>query len=226
MALLVYVDDIIQARNDTRACQDFKAYLHSCFHIKDLGPLKYFLGIEVARGPLGLFWCQRKSALEIVDECSLFGGKPIDFPMEENHKLALAIGRSLDDPGSYRRLVGRLIYLTITRPELCYVIHRLSQFMQNPKEEHMHAARRVLRYLKATPGKGILLRADNNLQVHAYCDTDWGACPLTRRSLTGYLVTLGGSSVSWWTKKQMTVSRSLPRLSTDLWQLVLVNWCG
>jgi len=126
LALLVYVGDIILAGNNTRACQDFKAYLNSCFCKKDLGPLKYFLGIEVARGPLGLFLCQRKYALEIVDECGLLGGKPVDFPTEENQKLALAIGKNLDDPGSYGLLVGRLIYLTITRPKLCYAVHILS----------------------------------------------------------------------------------------------------
>jgi len=163
LALLVYVDDIILAGNDSQACKGFKEYLNSYFRIKDLGPLKYFLGIEVARGPLGLFLCQRKYALEIVDECGLRGSKPVDFPIKENHKLALASGKFVDDPVRYRRLIGRLIYLTIIRPELCYAVHILSQFMQTPREEHMDAARRVLRYLKATPGHGILLRSDNTL---------------------------------------------------------------
>ena len=80
--------------------------------------------------------------------------------------------------------------------------------MQAPREEHMEAVRRVLRYLKGTAGNGIFLQAHTDLQVTAYCDSDWGACPLTRRSLTGYFVTVGGSPVSWKTKKQVTVSRS------------------
>ena len=162
----------------------------------------------MVRWPLGLFLCQRNYALEIVDECGLLGSKLVDFPIDENHKLALAKGQNPDDPSRQHRLVGRLIYLTITRPELCYAVCILSQFMQAQKEEHMDTARRVLRYIKATPGYGILLRSDSNLQIHAYCDADWAACPLTRRSLTGYLVTLGGSPVSWQTKKQTTVSCS------------------
>jgi len=117
MAVLVYVDDIILAGNDTHACTQFKAYLDNYFSIKDLGPLKYFLGIEVARGPKGLFLSQRKYALEIVDECGLLGSKPHDFPIEENHKLALATGSTLTDVGRYRSLVGQLIYLTNTRPD-------------------------------------------------------------------------------------------------------------
>jgi len=157
LALLVYADDIILASNDSQACKDFKEYLHSCFRIKDLRPLKYFLGIEVARGPLGLFLCQRKYALEIIDECGLLGSKPMEFPMEENHKLALDSGSTLDDPCRYRHLVGRLIYLTITRPELSYAVHILPQFMQNSKDEHLDAARCVVRYLKSTPGYGVLL---------------------------------------------------------------------
>ena len=151
--LLLMCDDIVIATTNSQACQKFKEYLNHCFSIKDLRPLKYFLGIEVATGPKGLFLCQRKYALEIVDDCGLLGAKPTDFPMEQNHKLALAKGKDLDDPTPYRRLVGRLIYLTITRPDLTYAVHILSQFMQTPKEEHMEAARRVVRYIKGTAGQ-------------------------------------------------------------------------
>jgi len=133
MALLVYVDDIVLASNDTQATQNFKRNLHTCFSIKDLGTLKYFLGIEVARRSEGMFLCQRKYTLEIIDECGLLGEKPADFPIEENHKLAMAIGPLLNDATRYRRLIGRLIYLSITRPELSYAVHILSQFMQSPK---------------------------------------------------------------------------------------------
>jgi len=95
--------------------------------------------------------------------------------METNHKLALVAGSNLNDAIQYRRLVGRLVYLTITRPELCYAVHVLSQFMHNPKKEHMEAAKRVLRYLKGVPGQGLLQRSNSDLRVYAYCDADWGA---------------------------------------------------
>ena len=146
--------------------------------------------------------------MEIIDESGVLGAKPMDFPMETNHKLALAHGPNLDEPTRFRRLVGRLIYLTITEPELSFVVHVLSQFMHEPKEEHMEAARRVLRYLKKHPGQRRLLRANSDLQVYAYCDSNWGTCPITRRSITGYFITIGGSHVSWKTKKQSIVSRS------------------
>ncbi|KAH9685447.1 retrovirus-related pol polyprotein from transposon RE1 [Citrus sinensis] len=104
---------------------------------------------------------------------------------------------------------GSLVaYLTITHPELCYSVHVLAQFMQCPREIHWEAATRVLRYLKGHPGQGIFLRRNSALQLIAYCDSDWGVCPLTRRSLAGYFIFLGGSPISWKTKKQHTVSRS------------------
>ena len=107
--VLVYVDDLIISGNDSSALQAFKSYLSNCFYMKDLGPLKYFLGIEVARSSTGLFVCQRKYTLDIISETGLLGAKPVGFPMEQNHKLGLASGIMLSDPEPFRRLVGRLI---------------------------------------------------------------------------------------------------------------------
>ena len=176
--------------------------------MKDLGKLKYFLGLEIARGPDGIFVSQRKYALDIIAECGLLGAKPAPMPTELNHKLALVKGRPLLDPSKYRRLVGRLIYLTFTRPELSYIVHILSQFMQKPQEDHWIAALRVVRYLKGCPDQGIMLTSNSDLRLTAYYDSDWSACPITRRSLSAYVVMLGDSVVSWKTKKKRTVSRS------------------
>ena len=127
MALLVYVDDIVLTGNDSELCVSFKACLDKCFHIKDLGHLKYFLGVEVARNSQRLFLCQCKYALEIIDECGLLGSRPVDFPIEMNHKVALALGKPSSNHTQYRRLIGRLIYLTITRPKLSYAVYILAQ---------------------------------------------------------------------------------------------------
>ncbi|KAJ3685421.1 hypothetical protein LUZ61_014585 [Rhynchospora tenuis] len=208
LAILVYVDDLVIAGNSDNAICEFKQYMSNMFHMKDLGHLKYFLGIEIARGPLGLFLCQHKYVLDILAESGLLGAKPAPTPMEQNHRLAESVGGKFKDPEKYRRLIGRLIYLTITRPELCYSVHILAQFMQNPHQTHYEAALRVVRFLKGNPGQGLLLKADGNLQLNAFCDSDWASCPLTRRSLSGYFVMLGNSPISWKTKKQQTVSRS------------------
>ncbi|KAK2966043.1 hypothetical protein RJ640_014094 [Escallonia rubra] len=131
-----------------------------------------FLGLKATHGPRGLFLAQRKYALDILSESSLSASKSVAFPMEQNHGLALANGPLLSDPGPYRRLIGCLVYLTITRPDICYAVHVLSQFMQSPRSQHWDAALRVLQYLKAAPGEGLFLPADSPLQIYTFCDSD------------------------------------------------------
>ncbi|CAA7037926.1 unnamed protein product [Microthlaspi erraticum] len=205
--VLIYVDDLIGG-TDPEAIAKFKGYLSQCFKMKDLGLVKYFLGIEVSRAPDGIYLSQRKYVLDIVKECGLLGSKPVHTPMEQNHMLATDERDYYQDPVSYRRLVGRLVYLTATRPELSYAVHILAQLMKNPRIKHWEAVVRVVRYLKGCPGQGILLSSNDDLQINAYCDSDYNACPMTRRSLSGFMVLLGDSPISWKTKKQDRVSCS------------------
>ncbi|GLT82755.1 hypothetical protein SLE2022_011040 [Rubroshorea leprosula] len=138
----------------------------------------------------------------------MLGAKPSSFPMEQHHRLGLASGSPIPDPSQYRRLVGRLLYLTITRPDICYSVGILAQFMEEPKQEHFDAAMKVLRYVKNSPGQGILLSSSSHPHLIAYCDANWAGCPRTRRSTTGYYICLRHSLVSWQSKKQSIVSRS------------------
>ncbi|KAL9227769.1 hypothetical protein vseg_003420 [Gypsophila vaccaria] len=208
--ILIYVDDLVIAGNDGEAINTFKAYLNKCFRMKDLGKLKYFLGLEVARNSTGIFLCQRKYTLDLLSETGLLGSKPATVPMDEKHNLESSLTPLFSDPTQYRRLVGKLIYLTLTRPEISYVVHLLSWFMKAPSQSHWDAVLRVLRYVKGQPGQGILLRANASLELEAYCDADWGGSTTTRRSLTAYYIFLGGSPISWKTKQQATVSLSSP----------------
>lgn len=176
--------------------------------MKDLGPLKYFLGIEVARSSDGFFLSQRKYILDIISEAGLLRAKPADTPLEQNHNLARADGPLYSDASQYRRLMGRLIYLAFTRPDLGYVVHVLAQFMHAPRQQHWEAALRVVRYLKGSPGQGIVLSSVCDLHSTAWCDSDWASCPLTRQLVTGWIVFLGSSPISWKTRKQHTISRS------------------
>ncbi|CAH9115063.1 unnamed protein product [Cuscuta epithymum] len=205
---LIYVDDVLLAGDDISHISTVKNYLDTKFSIKDLGKLKYFLGIEVARSPDGFVLSQRKYTLDILEESGLLAGRPSTFPMEQNLKLRPDDDSPPVDASSYRRLIGRLLYLTVTRPDIVYAVSQLSQFLNSPRQTHLNAAIRVLRYLKHTPGQGIFLSSTNDLTLKGYCDADWAGCPFTRRSSTGYFITIGGSPVSWRTKKQSVVSRS------------------
>lgn len=129
--------------------------------------------------------------------------------MDQHHTLLHELNSPLlSDVISYRHLIGHLIYLTITRPDLAYPVHVLAQYMTAPRSVHWHAALKLVRYLHTTSIQGLLYSAHTNPVVIAYCDVDWGSYPLTRQSLTRYCLTLGGTLVSWQCKKQHTVSRS------------------
>lgn len=182
--------------------------------------MKFFLGIDVARSKAGICLNQRKYALELLSEVGMAGCKPFDTPMEQHLKLTtLEFDHSkhsdesasesdslLSTPSTYQRLIGRLIYLTITRPDICYAVQVLSQFMHAPKKSHLFAAYCILSYIKKTPGLGLFLSSNNDLQLYAYCDSDWASCPMSRKSTTGFVITLGSSTISWKTKKQNIVS--------------------
>ena len=128
--------------------------------------------------------------------------------MEPNLHLNAAGGELLSDSSVYYRLIGRLMYLTISRPDITYVVTKLSQYMSQPWVLHLNALHHLLRYLKSSLGQGLLFSSSSQLKLMAYADADWGNCPDTRRSVTGYCVFLGNSLVSWKSKKQPTVSRS------------------
>ncbi|KAF5456300.1 hypothetical protein F2P56_025798 [Juglans regia] len=200
--LLVYVDDILVLSNDATAVEALKSYLNSHFKMKDLGPLKYFLGLEAAKSAKGIHLCQRKYSLEIIEDCGLAGCKPAPSPMEQNLILNAESGDELEDPSQFRRLIGRLIYLTITRPDIGFSVQRLSQFMHRPRVPHMAAANRVVQYVKVTIGLGLFFSsASTDFQLKVYTNSDWPVCTDTKKSVTGYVVFLGDNLVNWKSKK-------------------------
>ena len=136
------------------------------------------------------------------------GCKPSKLPMEQNLRLSKYEGTPLANPGQYRRLIGRLLFLTLTKSDITYAVHRLSQFVALPRQPHMIALNKILQYFKASPGKGIFFSSSLDLQIKSFCDADQAGCPNTKRSLTRYSVFLGDSLISWRSKKQGVVSRS------------------
>ena len=142
--LLVYVDDIIITGNDPSCVATLKYLLDQKFGIKDLGSLKFFLGLEIARSEKGISLNQRKYALEILKETGMIGCKPTKSPMEQQLKLSKGDKELVKDAEQYRRLIRKLMYLTLSRPNITYAVHRLSHFLSQPRVPHMRAATRIL----------------------------------------------------------------------------------
>lgn len=170
---LVYVDDILLNGNCSALISQIKAFLDQSFTIKDLGLEKYYLGLEVTYLEYGIFLHQHKFIYDLLVDAGLEDSKPLSLPVDTSIKLSLEEGLLLDDPSIYRKYVGKLLYLTLSRPDIAYIVHHLSQFLQTPRVPHMLAVQRVLRYLKGTPFQGLFFPASSNLQLHAFCDSDW-----------------------------------------------------
>ena len=135
------------------------------------------------------------------------GCKPADTPMDQSAKL-WEKGDTPVDTGRYQRLVGKLIYLAHTRPDIAFSVSVVSQFMHAPYEEHLEAVHRILRYLKATPGKGLFFKKTNDKDVAIFTDADWAGSIIDRKSTSGYCTYVWGNLVTWRSKKQGVVARS------------------
>lgn len=142
-------------------------FLSSHFKLKDQGNLKYLLGLEVARSAKGISLSQRHYALQLPSDTGYLGCKTRKTPMDPNVKLSQGV--LLDDPSLHRRMIGKLLYLTITRPDLSYSVNYLSQFLAKPRDHHLQAAYRVLQYVKTTAGQGIFFSSSSSIELKRFC---------------------------------------------------------
>jgi len=208
--ILIYVDDLVLTSDDTEEINTIIASLHHHFMIKNLGNLTYFLGLEIARNSSGLHLSQRKYTLDLLHESGMLDFALVATPMTHTSRLSPDQGSPLDADATfqYRRLLGRLIYLTNTRPDIAFVVYNLSQFISAPTTHPQQAVSRILCYLKGTPSEGLYFSHTSSLQLYGFSDFDWATCPTTRKSASGYSIYLGDSLISWKSKKKPTISRS------------------
>jgi len=141
-------------------------------------------------------------------DAGLLASKPVSTPMNLSNKHSHDEDTAYSDPSSYRQLIGRLLYLTNTRPDICFAVQQLSEHVSNPMEHHYRAATHILKYLKSSPAKGVFYPSTSDLKLSAFADSDWASYAITRKSITGFCAFLGPSLVSLKSKKQTTESKS------------------
>ncbi|KAL8129094.1 hypothetical protein V2J09_018249 [Rumex salicifolius] len=201
--LLVYVDDIILTASSSSLLRRIITALSAEFSMSDLGPLHHFLGVAVSPRSGGLFLSQEQYARDLLQRTGMSDCKPCRTPVETGQKLPSDAGPPVADPTEFRS-----IYLTFTRPDICYVVQQCCLHLHDPREAHLSALKRVLRYVKGSLSLGLLISPGSSDQLTAYSDADWVGCPDSRHSTSDYCVYLGPNLISWSSKRQPTISRS------------------
>ncbi|CAL1405972.1 unnamed protein product [Linum trigynum] len=208
IVLLLYVDDMIITGDDVLGIQRLKKGLHASFTLKELGSLSYFLGLEITRSPHGILLSQRKYITDLLSSTQFADCIPVSTPMEANLHLSRESGVPLVNPSQYRHIVGSLMYLTHTRPDISFAVHVVSQFMSDSRVDHLAAVHRILRYLQGSRDVRLFIPSTGDCTLRAYSDSDYAGCVDSRRSTTGWCVQFGGTFINWRCRKQDRVSKS------------------
>jgi histone deacetylase 1/2 len=209
--LLVYLDDIIILSSSASAIPRLIAQLGSSFLVKDLGPLHSFLGIEVSSpSPDRLSLCQHKYAPELLARAGMLKCSPVTTPMSLSKRLCSVHGDALssEEATRYRTLVGGQQYLTMTKPDLSFVVNKVCQYLHEPRTPHLSAVKRILRYVHHTIDSGLQLYATPSTLLSTFSDANWAGSVDDQRSSGGYAIFNGGNLIAWSARKQSTVSRS------------------
>ncbi|GJV42699.1 retrovirus-related pol polyprotein from transposon TNT 1-94 [Tanacetum coccineum] len=181
----VYVDDIIFASTNTAMCDEFTNLMTTKFKMSMMGQMSFFLGLQISQSPKGIFINQSKYAYEIIKKYGLLTSDSIDIPMVEKNKLDEDLQGTLVDATHYRGMIGSLMYLTSSRPDLIYAVCLCAQYQAKPIEKHLDAVKRIFRYLKRTIHMGLWYSKDTGMSLTTYSDVDHVRCKETRRSTSG-----------------------------------------
>ncbi|GJR86729.1 putative ribonuclease H-like domain-containing protein [Tanacetum coccineum] len=204
----IYVDDIIFASTDPKDCDRFSNEMSSKFQMSMMGQISFFLGLQISQNPRGIFINQSKYANEILKKFDLHKSDPVDTPMVERTKLDEDLSGIPVDQTKYRSMIGSLMYLTASRPDLVFAVCMCARYQSRPTKKHLEAVKRVFRYLQGTINMGLWYPKDTAMALTAYADADHAGCQDTRRSTSGSAQFLGDKLVSWSSKKQTSTSIS------------------
>ncbi|KAJ9546591.1 hypothetical protein OSB04_019134 [Centaurea solstitialis] len=204
----IYVDDIIFGSTKDDMCKEFEELMHKKFKMSSMGELTFFLGLQVKQKPEGIFINQSKYVASMLQKFGMNDAKPTSTPMETHKHLTADVEGEEVDVHHYRSMIGSLMYLTASRPDIMFAVCVCARFQVRPKESHLHAVKRIFKYLKGQPRLGLWYPNDSFFDLVAYTDSDYGGANLDRKSTSGGYQFLGGRLVSWQCKKQTTVSQS------------------
>ncbi|GKB55024.1 retrovirus-related pol polyprotein from transposon TNT 1-94 [Tanacetum coccineum] len=218
----IYVDDIIFAASTPELCDLFTKIMCSQFKISMMGKISFFLGLQISQSPKGIFINQSKYALESLKKYGYESCDPVDTPMVEKSKLDEDKEGKAVDPSHYRGMIGTLLYLTASRPDLQFAICMCARYQARPTEKHLNAVKRIFRYLKGTVHRGLWYPKDSSFALTAFADADHAGCQDTRRSTSGSIQLLGDRLVSWSSKRQKSAAIS----STEAEYIALSGCCA
>ncbi|KAK9675528.1 hypothetical protein RND81_11G012900 [Saponaria officinalis] len=190
-------------------CDQFKNSMMLEFDMSDLGKMKYFLGVEVKQCSGGIFICQRRYAKKLLTRFGMMDSNAVKNPIVSGTKLRKDDGNERVDETQYKQVVGSLMYLIVSRPDLMYGVSLISRFSARPTKSHWLAAKRILRYIKGTTDLGVFYRkGESNFKLLAFTDSDYAGDLDDRRSTSGFVFMLGYGAISWGSKKQPVVALS------------------
>ncbi|KAD4584677.1 hypothetical protein E3N88_22278 [Mikania micrantha] len=205
----LYVDDLIYTGNDIELCKEFCNSMKKEFEMTDLGQMKYFLGVEITQRSGSISMVQKKYAKEVLERFGLWEGNSVKNPIVPGSIFAVDNDAEQEvDDSEYKCLVGSLMYLTVTRPDLMFAVGFIARFMTKPKEFHMQLAKRILRYVKGTFNFGITYSKSSTGKLQVFTDSDYAQDIEDRRCTSGYVFLLSDAAISWSSRKQDIVALS------------------
>ena len=204
----IYVDDIIFGSTDEKLCSNFAKLMQSKYEMSMMGELTYFLGLQVKQVKDGIFISQTKYIYDLLKKFDLTDCSSAKTPMATATKLEVNTKEPKVDISNYRGMVGSLIYLTTSRPDIIFHTCLCARFQADPRESHLIAIKRIFRYLKGTPNLGIWYPREYGCDLIGYSDADYAGCRIDRKSTTRTSQFLGNKLVSWFSKKRYSVSTS------------------
>ncbi|GJX65829.1 putative ribonuclease H-like domain-containing protein [Tanacetum coccineum] len=222
MLVQVYVDDIIFGSTKKSWCDEFEALMKSRFQMSSMGELTFFLGLQVQQKEDGIFISQDKYVAEILKKFDFDSVKTTNTPIETQKPLIKDEEAADVDVHLYRSMIGSLMYLTTSRPDIMYAACACSRFQVTPKTSHLHVVNRIFRYLKGKPKLGLWYPKVSSFDLEAYSDSDYAGANLDRKSTTGGCQFLGRRLISWQCKKQTIVATS----TTEAEYVAAANCCG